>query len=52
MGSGGERIEAFRVDTDENNVPNSLTYIHSFASEELNKRAYGVLNSVAVLGPF
>jgi len=51
MGSGGERIEVFKVNTDANDIPSSLTYMHSITSEELNKKAYGVLNSLAVIEP-
>ena len=51
MGSGGERIEVLKVNTDKNDIPTSLTYMHSIASEELNQKAYGILNSVSVIEP-
>jgi len=51
MGSGGERIEVFKVNTHENDFPTSLTYMHSIMSDELTKKAYGILNSLAIIEP-
>ena len=49
--AGGERIEVFDVRCDENDVPNVLNYKYSITSENLNKEAYGILNSITVIEP-
>ena len=49
LGRGGERIEVFKVDCDAGDIPVGLRYKHSIFSDELNKVAYGNLNSIAVI---
>ena len=49
--AGGERIEVFDIRCDENDVPNVLNYKYSITSENLNREAYGILNSITVIEP-
>jgi RNAse (barnase) inhibitor barstar len=51
MAQGGERIEVFDVLTNSADVPISLKYKHSITSDWLNREAYGILNSIAVIEP-
>lgn len=51
MKKGGERIEVLEVKTDKNDIPNGLKYLYTITSDELNKKAYGILNSVAIIEP-
>jgi len=46
-----ERIEVFQVNKDGRDVPQSLKYLYSIMSDELNVKAYGSLNGLTVVAP-
>ena len=51
MTRGGERIEVFGIICNQNDIPVYLTYKYTITSNDLNKEAYGVLNSLIVIAP-
>ena len=51
MKMGGERVEVFNVNTDQNDIPTSLTYSHSIISQEMNEKYNGILNSISIIEP-